>query len=86
MDPLIYCSKYCWQNLFALIVANNQLIMHYTLYPGVRNPYIHPYISMMATINSSLNSRHLIELQTQKRIFRSLQMKIIVLKCKLNVR
>ena len=58
VDPLIYCSKYCWRNLFALMVANNQLIM---------------------------NSRHLIELQTQKRIFRSLRKKIIALKCELNV-
>ena len=85
VDPLIYCSKYCWRNLFALMVANNQLIMNYTLYPGVRNPYIHPIYDGNYSYNSSLNSRHLIELQTQKRIFRSLRKKIIVLKCELNV-
>ena len=59
------------------MAANNQLIMNCNLYPGVRNPYIHPLYTMaMINYNSSLNSRHLLE---------SLQMKITLLKCELNV-
>ena len=51
------------------MAANNQLIMNCNLYPAVRNPYIHP-LSKIATINynSSLNSRHLLESQTPKRV------------------
>ena len=53
------------------MAANNQLIMNRNLYHGVTNPYIHP-LSMMETINDnrSLNSRHLLESQTPKKVYK----------------
>ena len=74
-------GKICLQYIMA---ANNQLIMNCNLYPGVRNPYIHPFSTMaMINYNSSL-----IQFQASTRVTNSqesLQIKITLLKCELNV-
>ena len=53
------------------MAANNQLIMNCNLYHGVRNPNIHPFSTMaMINYNSSFNSRHLLESQTPKKVYK----------------